>query len=76
MLIKRLVLVAISLIIGFLITAFIVTVDTTIGPIHLVIAGTTLEQYGIWYTGFTALTIACAIGVWLDKFMRTELLPK
>ena len=76
MLIKRLALVVISFVIGFLITLFVVTVDVTIGPIHLVIAGTTIEQYGFWYTGFTTLAIACAIGVWLDKFMGTEILPK
>ena len=76
MLIKRLALVVISLVIGFLITWFIVTVDVTIGPIHLVIAGTTLDQYGLWYTSFTALALACAIGIWLDKFMGTEILPK
>lgn len=76
MLIKRLALVVISLVVGFLITWFIVTVDVTIGPIHLVIAGTTLDQYGMWYTSFTALALACAIGIWLDKFMGTEILPK
>lgn len=76
MLIKRLALVVISLIIGFLITVFVVTVDMTVGPFHIIIAGTTLEQYGIWYTSFTVLAIACAAGVWLDKFMSTEILPK
>jgi hypothetical protein len=66
MLIKRLALCLISLVVGFGITWLIVEF----------IATTTLEQYGIWYTGFTALAIACAIGVWLDKFMGTEILPK
>ncbi|HXW00295.1 MAG TPA: hypothetical protein VEC93_17890, partial [Anaerolineae bacterium] len=73
---KRLALVAISLVIGFAVTFFVVTVDFQLGPIHLVIAGTTIEQYGIWYTSFTTLAIACAVGVWLDKFMGTEILPK
>ncbi len=76
MLIKRLALVVISLVVGFLITWFIVEVDFTVGPVHIVIAGTKLEQYGIWYTGFTTLVLACALGVWLDKFMGTEILPK
>ena len=66
MLIKRLALAVISLVTGFLITWLVV----------VYIAETNLEQYGIWYTGFTALSIACAIGVWLDKFMGTEILPK
>lgn len=76
MLVKRLALAAISMAIGYLITWFIVTVDIQLGPIHLEIAGTTMEQYGVWYSFFTAFTIACAIGVWLDKFMGTEILPK
>lgn len=66
MLVKRLALVAISLVVGFGITWLIVET----------IAETNLEQYGIWYTGFTSLAIASAIGVWLDKFMGTEILPK
>ena len=76
MFIKRLVLVAISLAVGFAVTFFVVTVNIQLGPIHLEIAGTTLEQYGIWYTSFTTLAIACAVGVWLDKFLGTEILPK
>lgn len=66
MLVKRLALVAISLTVGFLVTWFIV----------ITIAETNLEQYGVWYTGFTALAIASALAVWLDKFMGTEILPK
>lgn len=66
MLIKRLALAVISLVVGFLITWAVVEF----------IAQTNLEQYGIWYTGLTALALACAIGVWLDKFMGTEILPK
>lgn len=65
MLIKRLLLVAISFGIGFVLT---------IGIIYAV--GTVPEQYGFWYTTFTALSLGCAIGVWLDKFMGTEILPK
>lgn len=66
MLIKRLALVVISLVVGFVLTWLTV----------IFIAETVLEQYGFWYTSFTALSIACAIGVWLDKFMGTEILPK
>ena len=66
MLIKRLLLVIISFAIGFLATwAIIIT-----------IAQSNLQIYGPWYTFFTSLAIACAVGVWLDKFMGTELLPK
>jgi len=65
MLIKRLLLFIISLTIGFFITWGIV-----------IFIGTNLAQYGPYYTFFTALAIGCAVGVWLDKFMGTKLLPK
>jgi hypothetical protein len=66
MLVKRLALVAISAVVGFAVTWLIIEF----------IAETNLEQFGIWYTGFTTLAIACAVGVWLDKFMGTGILPK
>lgn len=65
MLVKRLALAAISFAVGFVIT---------IGIVFAI--GTTLEEYGGIYTFFTALALACAVGIWLDKFMGTELLPK
>lgn len=65
MLVKRLALAIISLAVGFVITYGVITV-----------VGTTLEEYGGMYTFFTALSIGCALGIWLDKFMGTELLPK
>ena len=65
MLIKRLGVMVVSFIIGFLITwGIIVLIQTTIG------------EYGGIYTFFTALTIGCAVGIWLDKFAGTEMLPK
>jgi len=66
MLIKRLALGVISLVVGFITTWLIIEF----------IAETNLEQYGFWYTAFTTLSIGCAVGVWLDKFMGTEILPK
>lgn len=67
MLIKRILLVIISLTIGFLATWAIIETP---------FVGSNLAQYGPYYTFFTSLAIGCAIGVWLDKFMGTELLPK
>jgi len=68
MLVKRLALIAISLVIGF-----IVTVAVLYAPF---IADTTLEEYGGLYTFFTVFSLAFAAGIWLDKFMGTEILPK
>ena len=65
MLLKRLGVGVISLLIGFGLTVLIVE-----------LIGTTLEEYGVYYTFFTALSLGCAIAIWLDKFMGTELLPK
>lgn len=67
MLIKRLILVIISLVLGFVLTWLIL-----ITPL----VATNIEEYGGVYTFFTALSIACAIGVWLDKFMDTKILPE
>lgn len=65
MLIKRLLLAVISLAVGFIATYAIVF-----------FIGTNLAEYGVYYTFFTALALACAVGIWLDKFMDTDLLPK
>ena len=67
MLIKRLLLVVISLAIGYVVTWAII-----VSPF----VESNLQIYGPWYTFFTALAIGCAVGVWLDKFMGTKLLPK
>ena len=66
MLIKRLVLVIISLVLGALITTGLVTL----------VLNTTVGEYGTFYFSMTAFFIACAIGIWLDKFMDTQLLPE
>lgn len=65
MLLKRLGIGIVSLLIGFGLTVIIVQ-----------LIGTTLEEYGVYYTFFTSLSIACAIAIWLDKFLGTEMLPK
>jgi hypothetical protein len=65
MLVKRILLVVISLAFGVLATFGIV-----------VAIGTTPQVYGAIYFTFTALALAIALGIWLDKFMGTEILPK
>jgi len=65
MLVKRLGVGIISLLVGFGLTILIVN-----------LIGTTLEEYGVYYTFFTSLALGCAIAVWLDKFLGTEMLPK
>jgi hypothetical protein len=68
MLVKRLLLVVLSFGIGF-----VLTVAVVYAPF---IADTTLEEFGPIYTFFTALSFGLAAGIWLDKFLGTEILPK
>lgn len=65
MLLKRLGIGIVSLLVGFGLTVVIVQ-----------LIGTTLEEYGVYYTFFTALSLGCAIAIWLDKFLGTKMLPK
>jgi hypothetical protein len=55
----------ISLVLGYVLTFGVIT-----------FFGETLNKFGPWYTGFTTFALACAVGIWLDKFMGTEILPK
>ncbi len=65
MLVKRIILVVVSIAFGVL---------ATFGIVLLI--GTTPAVYGPIYFTFTALALAIALGIWLDKFMSTEILPK
>ncbi len=65
MLIKRLILAVISIAFGIVATFFIIWA-----------VGTDYYTYGFGYTFFTALSLACFLGIWLDKFMGTNLLPE
>jgi hypothetical protein len=67
MLVKRLGIGVVSLAVGFIITALILKTE---------FVGTTLEEYGIYYTFFTSLAFAFALGIWLDKFLDTKMLPE
>lgn len=66
MLIKRLLLFAISLVVGAVIT---------VGLVRFVL-GTSVEEFGGFYFFMTTFFFACALGIWLDKFMNTDLLPE
>jgi drug/metabolite transporter (DMT)-like permease len=73
MLVKRVALLIISLIIGYAITYLIV-----------VLLGTSVEEFwmgpeepvSIPYFLLVGFFIALAASIWLDKLMRTEILPK
>ncbi|MCZ7668624.1 MAG: hypothetical protein M5U34_16245 [Chloroflexi bacterium] len=65
MLIKRLILALISIAFGVGATFLI-----------LFLVGTNFYTYGFGYFFFTSLALACFLGIWLDKFMGTGLLPE
>jgi hypothetical protein len=41
-----------------------------------ILIGTTPAEYGTTYMFFTALSLGLALGIWLDKFFGTNILPK
>jgi hypothetical protein len=66
MLVKRLLLIVISLAVG---------AAVTLGLVMLVL-NTSVQEYGGFYFFMTAFFLACAVGIWLDKFLETDLLPE
>lgn len=73
MLVKRLLLVVLSLVIGTAATYLIVlALGTTVAEFW---AGPE-EPVNIPYFILTAIFIALAAAIWLDKFMKTDILPK
>lgn len=74
LLLRRLALVVISLAIGFGITVLEVTNNLKIGATQIGL-NTTLADFGLDYTILTTLAFAFAFGIWLDKFLKTKILP-
>jgi hypothetical protein len=73
MLVKRILLIVISLIIGY-VTTYLITI----------LLGTSVEEFWMGseqpirfpYFILVGFFIALAVSIWLDKFMGTEILPK
>ena len=65
MLIKRLIVLGASMVVGTILTQITIT-----------LIGTTYAEYGFLYYFFTALCIGVAIAIWADKFAGTEMLPE
>lgn len=66
MLVKRILVIVISLVVGSIIT---------VGLVRFVLE-TSVAEYGTFYFSMTAFFLACAIGIWLDKFLDTNFLPE
>jgi F0F1-type ATP synthase assembly protein I len=74
MLLKRILLAIISLVIGYAVTFLIVTrflqtsvAEFWVGP---------EQPVNIPYFILTGIFIALGVGIWLDKFMGTDILPE
>jgi hypothetical protein len=66
MLVKRIMVIVISLVVGAVVT---------VGILRLLL-GTTVAEYGGLYFILTTFFLGCAVGIWLDKFLGTEFLPE
>ena len=66
MFVKRFVLALISVAVGVIVTQLIV----------VFVLDTIASHYGTMYYALTVLFIAIALGIWLDKFMGTDILPE
>lgn len=66
MVLKRILVIVISLVVGALISAGII----------VFLIGTTIAEYGGLYFFLTAFFMGAALAIWLDKFMGTEMLPE
>lgn len=66
MLVKRIMVIVISLVVGAVVT---------VGILRFIL-GTTVAEYGTLYFILTTFFLGCALGIWLDKFLETEFLPE
>lgn len=64
--IKRIAVVVISLAIGYV---------ATLGIVHFIL-NTVMSDYGLTYIVLTIFTIGCGVAIWLDKFLKAEILPE
>jgi hypothetical protein len=66
MLLKRILVLLISLAVGAVITTGLV----------MFVLGTSVAEYGAFYFSMTSLFLGLAVAIWLDKFMGTNFLPE
>lgn len=66
MLVKRILVIVLSLLVGAVVTVGLVTF----------VLETTVAEYGTFYFTMTAFFLGCAVGIWLDKFLDTGFLPE
>ena len=71
--VRRLILAAISTVVGVALTYAIVYMRIRLGPVTFGF-GTDVEHFAVSNVVLLALSIACTVGIWLDYFMDTKIL--
>jgi len=78
LMLKRLVVIIVSQVLGFLLAYLIITVGFDSLPLFSAIQtpqGRTIAEYGIQYFLVTAVPLGIVIMIWLDQFVDTRILP-
>ncbi len=76
--IRRIIVWAVSMVLGLIVGYGIITVGFDMLPIVSAVQtpqGVTIEEYGTIYYLFTSVPIGLVFMIWLDAFMDTRILP-
>lgn len=71
--VRRIILAAISVTVGVVLTYLIVYIRIPLGPVTFGF-GTDAEHFAISNVVLLALSIACILGIWLDYLMDTKIM--
>ena len=71
--IRRLILAAVSILVGIVLTWAIVYLRIPLGPVTFGF-GTDAEHFALSNVVLLGLSIACMLGIWLDYFLDTQIL--
>ena len=76
--IRRLIVWAVSMVLGLLVGYGVITVGFDMLPLFSAVQtpqGVSIAEYGIQYYLFTSIPIGLVFVIWLDAFMDTRILP-
>lgn len=71
--VRRLILAAVSILVGVVLTYAIVYLRIPLGPVTFGF-GTDVQHFALSNVVLLALSIACTVGIWLDLVMDTRIL--
>lgn len=76
---KRLLVIVISQVLGFVVTYLIITVGFDLLPLFTSVEspqGVTIAEYGTQYFLVTMVPIGIVFMIWMDAFLDTKILPE